>query len=337
MSARIRIAIDAMSGDLGPRVAIAAAQKFIATFDDVDLLFVGDERLLPFLLSKKEIFPSDRISFINATQIVTMADDPVMALRHKQDSSMWRAVESVKNNLADACVSSGNTGALLAISKHLLKTFPGIERPAICKLMPTEKNNTYLLDLGANINCSAEQLHQFAIMGNVLALSDVNTSPRVGLLNIGIEAIKGTDIIQAAQKLLQCDSRLHYCGFVEANELFLGNMDVIVCDGFHGNIALKSSEGVARFIAKKLHNTFSRTWLHKGLGLIILPLLNRLQAELDPAMYDGASFLGLQKTVVKSHGNANQKAFMKALIVAREQVIQQIPAQIQQQFLVTST
>jgi phosphate acyltransferase len=326
-----------MSGDLGPRVAIAAAQKFAATFDDVDLLFVGDEQLLLSLFSKKEILPSDRVTFINATQVVAMADDPVMALRHKKDSSMWRAVESVKNNLADACVSAGNTGALLAISKHLLKTFPGIERPAICKLMPTEKNTTYLLDLGANINCSAEQLHQFAIMGSVLALSDINAKPRIGLLNIGVEAAKGTDIIQAAQTLLQGDSRLHYCGFVEASELFLGDMDVIVCDGFHGNIALKSSEGVARFIAKKLHYTFTKTWLHKLLGLIMLPLLNRLQAELDPSMYDGASFLGLQKIVVKSHGNANQKAFMKALIVAREQVIQQIPARIQQQFLVTST
>lgn len=326
-----------MSGDLGPRVAMAAAQKFIATFNDVDLLLVGDEQLLSSLSSNKELFPSDRITFINATQVVTMADDPVMALRHKQDSSMWRTVESVKNNIADACVSSGNTGALLAISKYLLKTFPGIERPAICKLMPTEKNVTYLLDLGANINCSAEQLHQFALMGSVLASSHINATPRIGLLNIGIEAAKGTDTIQAAQTLLQSDSRLYYCGFVEANELFSSDMNVIVCDGFHGNIALKSSEGVARFIAKKIHHICTKTWLHKLLGLIILPLLNRLQAELDPSMYDGASFLGLQKTVVKSHGNANQKGFLKALIVAREQVIQQIPARIQQQFLVTST
>ncbi len=325
-----------MSGDLGPRVAMAAAQKFIATFDDVDLLLVGDERLLLSLFSIKKIISSERITLIHTTQIVTMTDDPVMALRHKQDSSMWRAVESVKNNLADACVSAGNTGALLAIGKHLLKTFPGIERPAICKLMPTEKNVTYLLDLGANINCSAEQLHQFALMGNILASSHINAIPRVGLLNIGVEAAKGTDIIQAAQTLLQNDSRLNYCGFVEASELFSGNIDAIVCDGFHGNIALKSSEGVARFIAKKLHHTFTKTWLHKLLGLIMLPLLNRLQAELDPSMYDGASFLGLQKTVVKVHGNANQKAFLTALIVAREQVIQQIPARIQQQFSVTS-
>ena len=322
-----------MSGDLGPRVAMAAALKFIATFDDVDLLIVGDEQFLRPLVPAKNIFTLDRITFIHTTQVVTMTDDPVMALRHKQDSSMWRTVESVKNNLADACVSSGNTGALLAISKYLLKTFPGIERPAICKLIPTDKNITFLLDLGANINCSAEQLHQFALMGNVLASSRVNAAPRIGLLNIGVEAAKGTNIIQAAQILLRDDPRLHYSGFIEANEIFSGDFDVIVCDGFHGNIALKSSEGVARFIVKKIHHLFTKTWSYKLLGLIMLPLLTRLLSELNPSMYDGASFLGLQKTVVKSHGNANQNAFMQALIVAREQVIQQVPTRIQQQFV----
>ncbi len=322
-----------MSGDLGPRVAMAAAQKFIATFDDVDLLLVGDEQQLRSLAPTKKTFSPGRITYIHASEIVTMDDDPLAALRHKQNSSMWCTVESLKNNLADACVSAGNTGALLAISKHLLKTFPGIERPAICKAMPTEKNVTYFLDLGANINCSAEQLHQFALMGSVLALSTI-VMPRIALLNIGTENVKGTDVIQVAKTLLQNDPRLNYCGFVEADSLFSGDADVIVCDGFHGNIALKASEGTANFISQKIHRTFNKNWIHKLISVIIWPLLKQLRTELDPAMYNGASFLGLQKTVVKSHGNANHKAFMQALIVAREQVIQKIPARIQQQFLV---
>jgi phosphate acyltransferase len=328
-----------MSGDLGPRVAMAAAQKIIEIFDDVDLLLIGDkQQLLSLSPTKKSTKASSpRITFIHAADIVTMDDSPLAALRHKQNSSMWMSVESVKNNLADACVSAGNTGALLAISKYLLKTFPGIDRPAICKAMPTEKNITYLLDLGANINCTAEQLHQFALMGSVLASSSITNIPRVALLNIGVEESKGTDIIQAAQTLLQQDSRFDYCGFVEANTLFSGAMNVVVCDGFHGNIALKSSEGTARFIEKKIHRICTKNLLQKLLGLIIRPLLKQLRTELDPSMYDGASFLGLQKTVVKIHGNANQKAFIQALIVAREQVVQQVPARIQQQFPARST
>lgn len=324
-----------MSGDLGPRVAVSAALKFTSMFADVDVLLVGDEQQLLELTSKKissQNLSQNRITIIHAVDVITMDEDPLAALRHKQNSSMWLALDAVKNNHADACVSAGNTGALLAISKYLLKTFPGIERPAICKAMPAERHTAYLLDLGANIHCSAEQLHQFALMGSVLASSSALHKPRIGLLNIGKEDVKGTDIIQAAQVLLRNDARLNYIGFVEANLIFSSDVDVIVCDGFHGNIALKSIEGTARFIAKKIQRGFSKNWFNKLLGFMMLPLLNQWRAELDPSMYNGASFLGLQKTVVKSHGNANKKAFLQALMVAREQVLQDVPARIQQQF-----
>jgi glycerol-3-phosphate acyltransferase PlsX len=324
-----------MSGDLGPRVAISAAQKFTAKFPDVDVLLVGNEQQLLEFSSAKNL-SKYRISILNALDVVAMDEDPLQALRHKKNSSMWIAIDSVHNNLADACVSAGNTGALLAMGKYLLKTFPGIERPAICKAMPVEQGQTFLLDLGANTNCTAEHLHQFALMGKILALPN-NSSPRIALLNIGIESGKGTDVIKSAQNLLQHDSRLNFYGYVEANKIFSGDVDVIICDGFHGNIALKTSEGTARFIAKKIQTLFEHNWFMRLIGFIIWPLLKQLRTELDPSMYNGASFLGLKKVVVKSHGNANSKAFVQALIVAREQVIQNIPARIHQELQIHSS
>lgn len=319
-----------MSGDLGPRVAISAAQKFTSLYPDVDLVLVGNERQLLAFTSIKKL-NNRRITLLNATDVIAMDEDPLHALRHKKNSSMWRAVETLKNQQVDACVSAGNTGALLAIGKYLLKTFPGVERPAICKSMPVEQGQTYLLDLGANTQCSAENLHQFALMGSVLA-SSKNANPRVGLLNIGTEITKGTEVIRAAQELLQNDSRLNYGGFVEANKIFSGEMDVIVCDGFQGNIALKTMEGTARFISKKIQGVFKRNWITRLAGVMIWPLLKQLRTQLDPSLYNGASFLGLQKILVKSHGNANKKAFMQALAVAREQVLLQIPQRIEQAF-----
>lgn len=318
-----------MSGDLGPRVAISASQKFVTQFPDVDLLLVGNEAQLLSLLPKAQKL-HERITLVHAADVVSMHDDPFLALRQKKDSSMWMALDLLRNNNADACVSAGNTGALLAIAKYLIKTFPAIERPAICKSMPVETGSTYLLDLGANINCPPEYLHQFALMGSVLANVSNDAAPRVALLNIGTEQQKGTDTLQAAQLLLQADERINYVGFVEANDIFSGAVDVIVCDGFHGNIALKASEGVARFIANKVSKIVKQSLFNKLLSLFVWPLLKHLQHDLDPALYNGASFLGLQKTVVKSHGSADKKAFLQALIVAREQIIQQVPTRIQQ-------
>jgi len=318
-----------MSGDLGPRVAISASQKFVTQFPDVDLLLVGNEAQLLSLLPKSKNL-HERITLVHATDVVSMHDDPLLALRQKKNSSMWIALDLLRNNDADACVSAGNTGALLAMAKYLIKTFPAIERPAICKSMPVEAGNTYLLDLGANINCSPEYLHQFALMGSVLARVSNDVAPRVALLNIGTEQKKGTDILQAAQLLLQADKRINYVGFVEANGIFSGAVDVIVCDGFHGNVALKASEGVARFVTNKILKIVKQNVFNRLLSLFMWPLLKRLQHELDPALYNGASFLGLQKTVIKSHGSADKKAFLQALNVAREQIIQQIPTRIHQ-------
>lgn len=321
-----------MSGDLGPRVAISAAKKFTATHPDVDLVLFGDEQQLLKILPQKKL-ARYRINIVHTSDIVTMQDDPVRALRHKKDSSMWRAIELLKDGHADACVSAGNTGALLAIGKYLLKTFPGVERPAICKAMPVERGQTYLLDLGANTQCSPENLHEFALMGNVLA-SAASNNPRIALLNIGTESIKGTDIIRNAQTLLQADASLNYVGYVESSKIFSGDIDVIVCDGFHGNIALKTCEGTARFVGKKIQAVFKRNWLTRLAAILIWPLIKQLRTELDPSMYNGASFLGLQKILVKSHGNANKKAFIQALSVAREQVIQNIPQRIERAFSV---
>jgi phosphate acyltransferase len=319
-----------MSGDLGPRVVISAAKKFTSLNADVNLLLVGDSvQLLSLAPDLAKTHPA--IKILPSSDVVTMSDAPLKVLRHKKQSSMWLALSAVRDGSADACVSAGNTGALLAMARHLLGACAGIDRPAICKSMPVSKGRTYLLDLGANIDCTAQQLHQFALMGSVLAGHSTSELPRVALLNIGVEEIKGTSVLKEAALLIGADPQINYVGFIEANKIFTGAVDVIVCDGFHGNIALKASEGVAVFIADKIKAALSASWITKLITLLALPIIRRLQLELDPAHYNGASFLGLTKTLVKSHGNANEKAFLRALIVAREQALQQIPALIQEQ------
>jgi glycerol-3-phosphate acyltransferase PlsX len=319
-----------MSGDLGPRVVIAAALQVVASYKQVTLILVGDQQTLDPLLLSLSRTSNDRIRIHHASDRITMDDDPVFALRQKKQSSMWLALALVRDGVADACVSAGNTGALLAIGKHLLKTFPGIERPAICKSMPVAKGRTYMLDLGANPSCTAEQLAQFALMGSVLSSAEV-ASPRVALLNIGKEDAKGTDNIKAAQEFLRNDECINYVGYIEANQIYSGDADVIVCDGFAGNIALKASEGVARFIASKISASFTRNWWRKILGFMLVPMLRQWRYELDPRQYNGAIFLGLQRVVVKSHGDADEGAFAQALVVAIEQVTQQIPERIRKQ------
>lgn len=317
-----------MSGDLGPRVAISAAQKFLDLHSDIEMLLVGDHAQLQSFFKKA----NSRIQIIHAPDVVTMNDDPLIALRHKKNSSMWKSLELLRDGNADACISAGNTGALLAIAKHLIKTLPGIERPAICKSMPVSSGATWVLDLGANIDVTSEQLHQFAQMGSALAKALGRDNPRVSLLNIGIEAYKGTDTLRRAQELLQQDNSIHYVGFVEANRIFTGEVDVIACDGFHGNVALKASEGVAQFIAEKIKTAFAQHPVGRFLALLSWPVLKPLRAQLDPAQYNGASFLGLQKTVIKSHGGADEHAFLHALAVAREQVLLGVPERIRHQF-----
>jgi glycerol-3-phosphate acyltransferase PlsX len=318
-----------MSGDLGPRVVIAAAYQIMTSYPDVELILVGDQHILAPLLIPSA--PSNRLRIHHAPDRVSMDEDPLTALRQKKQSSMWLALVLVRDGLADACVSAGNTGALLAMGKHLLKTFPGIERPAICKSMPVFTGRTYMLDLGANPTCTANQLAQFALMGSVLAAATASKEARVMLLNIGTEETKGTEAIKSAQELLRADSRINYRGYIEADQIYSGGADVIVCDGFAGNVALKASEGVAKLITKKLHASFRQQWWGKIIGLCLRPITRQVREELDPGRYNGAIFLGLQKTVVKSHGGADQSAFVHALVVAIEQVIERVPEKIRQQ------
>ena len=316
-----------MSGDLGPRVAISAAQKFLHLHPDVELILVGDQSQLARWPIK-----SSQISIVHAADVVAMSDEPLTALRHKKDSSMWLALDQLRAERADACVSAGNTGALLAMAKYQIKTLDGVERPAICKSMPVAKGQTFLLDLGANIEVGADILQGFALMGSALARASGCAKPRVALLNIGTESHKGTEVLQQAQTLLQNDARLNYVGFIEADSIFSGKVDVIVCDGFHGNIALKSSEGAARFIAQQISAEFRQHISSRFMAFLAWPMLKRLRTQLNPARYNGASLLGLKKIVIKSHGGANESAFVQALAVAREQVIQQVPLKIAQQF-----
>lgn len=316
-----------MSGDLGPRVVISASQKFLHLHPDVELTLVGDQAQL-----SRWPIKASQITKIHAADVVTMSDEPLSALRHKKSSSMWIALDQLRTDRADACVSAGNTGALLAMAKYQIKTLDGVDRPAICKSMPVAKGQTFLLDLGANIGVGPELLQGFALMGSALAKASGCESPRVALLNIGVESHKGTEILQQAQALLQSNPQLNYVGFIEADSIFSGKVDVIVCDGFHGNIALKSSEGVARFIAGKISAEFRQHISSRLMAFLAWPALKRLRAQLNPARYNGASLLGLQKIVIKSHGGADESAFVQALVVAREQVIQQIPAKIARQF-----
>jgi phosphate acyltransferase len=324
LSTRLTIAVDLMSGDLGPRSALPAALTFAQANPDTSLLLVGDSSLIPAQLPVNT-------QWISTSQIVTMEDRPAQALRHKQDSSMWHSIVAVADGRADACVSAGNTGALMAMGKFQLKTFPGIDRPAICKAVPTSKGSCVVLDLGANVDCSSEQLVQFALMGSVLASTSGVLSPSVGLLNIGSEEVKGNEQIRFAASLLDANEQINYQGYVEGDGIFSGAVDVVVCDGFVGNVALKVSEGVARLLTDYLIDAMGASWFGRLSGQIAKPLLRKWHMKFDPARYNGASFLGLQGVVVKSHGSADEKGFGCALAVARDQAFNEIPQKINQQ------
>lgn len=328
MSTRLTIAVDLMSGDLGPRSALPAALIFAHENPEVSLLLVGDQDSCPAEIP-------ENTQWIVASQIVTMDDRPVQALRHKQDSSMWNAISAVADGRAHACVSAGNTGALMAMGKFLLKTFPGIDRPAICKAVPTSKGACIVLDLGANVDCRSEQLEQFALMGSVLAETTLgqagDAGPTVGLLNIGSEDVKGSEQIRFAASLLEANLHINYHGFIEGDDIFAGVVDVVVCDGFVGNVALKVSEGVAKLLSDYLVESMNGSWFGRLSGQIAKPLLRKWHRKFDPARYNGASFLGLQGVVVKSHGSADEKGFGYALEVAKDQALNEIPNKINQQ------
>jgi len=328
VSALLHIAIDAMSGDRGPSVSVPAAVAAAREFSDVRFTLIGREREL-----QREIGSSlpSNVSCLHAAEVVAMTDHPREALRRKKDSSMRRAIDLVKSNDAHACVSAGNTGALMATAHFVLKMLPGVERPAIVSLIPSRGGHTYMLDLGANASCTPVQLSQFAVMGAVLAadLEGAHEKPRVGLLNIGAEEIKGNDIVQTAHNLLAAGD-LNYVGFVEGDDIFSDKVDVVVTDGFTGNVALKSMEGAARLIADALREEFTRT-LRRKLGyLAARPALDALRTRIDPRRYNGASMIGLNGIVIKSHGGADLFGFQRAIEVAVLEARNGVPARIAQ-------
>jgi phosphate acyltransferase len=333
MSKGVTIALDAMGGDFGPEVVVPAALRAIAEDDDLRVILVGDEAILRSTLELGKATCSERLQIHHASQKVGMDETPSNALRNKKDSSMRVAIDLVKNGVAGACVSAGNTGALMATARFVLKMLPGIDRPAICTSLPTMTSHTWMLDLGANVDCNAEHLLQFALMGSVLAGAvDNNHQPRIGLLNIGEEEIKGNEQVKEAARLLS-GSPLNYSGYAEGDDIYKGTFDVIVCDGFVGNISLKTSEGVARMIAHFIRQEFTRNLLTRLAALIAMPVLRSFRRRIDPRRYNGASLLGLRGIVIKSHGSADvlsyANAIMVAIVEARESVPERISAQLQ--------
>ncbi len=314
MSALIHIAIDAMSGDRGPSVSVPAALAAAREFADVRFTLIGRQSDLERELGGRT---PPNVSCLHAADVVEMSDHPREALRRKKDSSMRRAIDLVKAHDANACVSAGNTGALMATAHFVLKMLPGVDRPAIVSLIPSRGGHTYMLDLGANASCTPTQLLQFAVMGSVLAadLEGAHERPRVGLLNIGEEEIKGNEIVQAAHNLLSA-SDLNYVGFVEGHDIFSDKVDVVVTDGFTGNIALKAMEGAARLIADAMREEFSRSALRKLGYLAARPALDALRTRIDPRRYNGASMVGLKGIVIKSHGGTDLFGFQRAIEVA---------------------
>lgn len=326
----IVLAVDCMGGDHGPSVIVPAIADFLRCDMDCHVICVGREAELRPQLDRVGAAFADRWSVQQASEVVGMDEPVASALRNKKDSSMRVAVDLVKAGRADAAVSAGNTGALMAISRFVLKTLPDIDRPAIASILPTMKGHSYVLDLGANVDCSPAHLLQFGIMGSMLAAAlEHDERPRVGLLNIGEEAIKGNEVVKQAGELLR-SSGLNFIGNVEGDDIYKGTADVVVCDGFVGNVALKTSEGLAQMIRVFLREEFSRNLLTRCAGLIALPVLNAFRARVDPRRYNGASLLGLRGVVVKSHGSADSYAFRHALSRAAEAARQRLPEKIAQ-------
>ncbi len=320
------IALDIMSGDQGSRSCIRAATKALETFPDLHLILVGDQQLVA-----DHLRDHPRITLVHAEKTIAMDDKPSVALRGREGSSMWLALDQLACGKAAACVSAGNTGALMAMGRFALKTFPGIDRPAIVATVPCHGGSVQLLDVGANVDCPAEHLYQFAVMGSrlVAAMTDMPT-PRVGLLNVGTEDIKGNEQVRRADGLLKSDKRLNYIGFIEGHDVFAGRADVIVCDGFVGNIALKTGEGVASLIRSRLVQAFEQSLWRRFLALLIAPVLRSLYRDIDPVCYNGASFLGLQGIVVKSHGHSDEEGFFRAICEAVREVDNDIPGRLAQ-------
>jgi glycerol-3-phosphate acyltransferase PlsX len=321
----VTIALDAMGGDHGPAVTVPGALAALRSHPDLKLVLVGQRAVLEKELARHAGAEGDRLRIQEASQVVGMDEPPAQALRGKKDSSMRVAINLVKSGEAQAIVSAGNTGALMATARFVLKTLPGIDRPAIITAFPTVHGHVHILDLGANVDSTPEQLLQFGIMGSLLVGAvERKDRPLVALLNVGVEDIKGNEVVKMADELFRA-SDLNYHGYVEGDEIYLGKVDVIVCDGFVGNVALKASEGLARMISQFMKEEFTRTLFSKLAALVALPVLNALRRRLDPRQYNGASLVGLNGIVIKSHGGTDTIGFEYAIRVAAEEVQNQLP------------
>jgi len=321
-----------MGGDHGPHVTVPAALEFQARLPNVDIVLVGIREALERELEARGVKPGARLRVHAASQVVAMDEPPAQAMRYKKDSSMRVAVNLVTSGDAQACVSAGNTGALMAISRFVLKTIAGIDRPAIATVLPNMKGGyTYVLDLGANVDCTPEQLMQFGVMGAMLVSAvEHKERPSVGLLNIGVEDIKGNETVKRAAELLR-ESGLNFFGNVEGDDIYKGTTDVVVCDGFVGNVLLKASEGVATMIVSFLRQEFTRNPWNMLAAWMAKPVRTALRARMDPGRYNGASLLGLKGIVIKSHGSAGVYAFGQALQRAVEEVENNVPQRIASQ------
>ncbi|SMN12850.1 Phosphate:acyl-ACP acyltransferase PlsX [Bathymodiolus heckerae thiotrophic gill symbiont] len=329
----IKVSIDASGGDRGIPTTVAAGIKALIAFSDLHLVFVGDKSSIQAEFDKNISAQkhAKRFSIAHASEVVAMCESPSTALRKKKDSSMRVAINLVKDNSVDACVSAGNTGALMAISRFVLKTIKGVDRPAIMGRMPTMNGHTHMLDLGANVDSKPEALLEFAVMGSIAVKYTENIAlPTVGLLNIGEEEMKGNDKIKQTAELLKA-SDLNYVGFVEGDDIYKGTVDLVVCDGFEGNIALKASEGVASMMGHYLKQAFTKNIFTKLIALIATPVLKDFKASLNPGKYNGASLLGLRGVVVKSHGGADVDSFFQAIKEAYLEVQAKITEKITKQ------
>ena len=326
----VSISVDAMGGDFGPKITVPASLNFLKSHPDASITLVGNESIIKKFL-KKPIESFDRLSIIHTTQFVTMDESPQSALKNKKSSSMRLAINLVKEGGADAIVSAGNTGALMATGRFVLRMLPGIDRPAIASFLPNQKDTSCMLYLGANADCTSHHLTQFAIMGSILSsVISKKKKPSVGLLNIGSESIKGNEVTKETYELLK-KSHLNFYGNVEGNDIFKGTTDVVVCDGFVGNISLKTTEGLAKMFADFLGQEFKKNIGTKFLALFALPVLKAFKKRLDPRRYNGAAFLGINGIVVKSHGSADAFSFEHALMTAYEEANSKMIAKISKQ------
>ena len=331
----VTISIDAMGGDHGPRVTVPASLETLKKYPHLHIIFVGlEDAITPYLQKYKADLYADRWTLVHASEQVAMDESPSAALRNKKDSSMRIAINQVKEGKAQACVSSGNTGALMATARFVLKMIPGIDRPAITTQFPTRKGvPVRLLDLGANVDSKVEHLVQFAVMGSIMAsVVDGVDKPKVALLNVGQEEIKGNEQVKQTGEILSKSELINYVGYVEGNDIFTGKVDVIVCDGFVGNIMLKSCEGMSKMISQFLRESFRHDLYSKLVGLMSKPVMTRLRKKVDPRSYNGATLIGLDGIVVKSHGSAGMVAFSvaieEALIEAEKNVLEKIREKI---------